>query len=60
MDDQYRADDGVGTKKQRVYVTRLLAPNAPGASSGSLAAMAAALAAFGVLMLLRRRSQATS
>ena len=29
--DQYRADDGVGAKKQRVYATRVSAPLAPAA-----------------------------
>ena len=53
--DQYRADDGVGTKKQRVYVTRVLAPDAPGATPGSMGMTAAALAAAGALALFRRR-----
>ena len=56
--DQYRADDAVGTKKQRVYVTRVLPPDALGATPGTAAVMAAALAAAGALALYLRRRRA--
>ena len=56
--DQYRSDDGVGTKKQRVYATRVYAPAAPGASPRGVAVLAAALAAAGALMLMRQRRRA--
>ena len=57
--DQYRSDDAVGSKKQRVYVTRLATPAAPGASPRSLAGIALALVAAGALVL-RRRKRTTS
>ena len=53
--DQFRADDGVGAKKQRVYATRVLAPVVPASTPGLMGVVAAALAAAGVLTLRRRR-----
>jgi len=53
--DQYRSDDALGQKKQRLYVTRIGAPQAPAASNGVLAAVAAALAATGAVAMRRRR-----
>lgn len=53
--DQYRSDDGVGTKKQRVYVTLVASTPAPAAAPGPLAALAAGLVAAGALALRARR-----
>lgn len=56
--DQYRSDDAVGTKKQRIYATRVYAPDVPGASPLTTAALAAALVAAGALALFVRRRRA--
>ncbi len=56
--DQYRADDGVGSKKQRVYVTRVSAPAAPAAMPWQTAIAAFAMAAIGAVGLRRRRRTA--
>jgi hypothetical protein len=53
--DQYRGDDALGAKKQRLYVTRMGTPQAPAASPGALAAIAAAMAAAGAVAVARRR-----
>ena len=54
--DQYRADDGVGTKKQRLYATRVMSPAAPGMTPWQVAGLAGAMAVAGALaMSLRRR-----
>jgi len=50
----WRTDDGVGNKRQRVYVTRLAAPVAPAALPGTVAGVALAMAALGALALRRR------
>ena len=54
--DQYRSDDQVGSKKQRVYATRVLAPAVPGLSSVLGLGLAAAVAAAGAWALRRRRT----
>ncbi len=56
--DQYRADDGVGAKKQRVYATRVSAPLAPAAMPWQTAIAAFAMAAVGAVALRRRRRTA--
>jgi hypothetical protein len=53
--DMNRTDDGVGTKKQRVYLTRLVTPAAPGPSTGALSLLAAGLLAAAAATLARRR-----
>ena len=57
--DQYRADDGVGSKKQRLYATRVVAASLPGAGPWPVAGLALAMAAAGawVMGLRRRRAQ---
>jgi len=52
--DMNRTDDGVGTKKQRVYLTRLVTPPAPGPSAGALSLLAAGLLAAAAATLARR------
>ncbi len=52
--NQYRADDDVGTKKERVYASRVAPPTAPGWTPLLGAAMAASLACAGALALRRR------
>lgn len=52
--NQYRSDDGVGSKKQRVYVTKILAPQAP-AWTPLLGAILAALLGLAGIRTLRRR-----
>jgi len=52
--DMNRTDDGVGSKKQRVYLTRLVTPPAPGPSAGGLSLLAAGLLAAAAATLARR------
>jgi hypothetical protein len=52
--NMYRTDDGIGSKKQRVYLTRLLTPPAPGPSAGGLSLLAAGLLAAAAATLARR------
>jgi hypothetical protein len=54
--DKYRADDGVGTKKERVYATVAVGSAVPGNSPMQTGAMALALGLGGIAALgLRRR-----
>ncbi len=52
--DQTRTDDGVGTKKQRVYLTAVNTPPAPAATPRVLALLSLVVAAAGAVALRRR------